>query len=469
MRKPVFPYLISYVFSKYWPAGYLSILFSGMIFALGWFVLIYLIGCRAFTPAVSFAAVCVMAGANITYELFGHFVNDIHLCFFSAAILLLLVSRDRMVQIGQWIILGILIGLGLLSKPTLPVYVWGAILLMIIVTVRHIRETGEQNLWLNVGTGALISLVLALILWLPWFQNPIDNIRLNLEVIASNPGKNYAWFHSFSGDLPHVDMALAAGWPATILLLIGFCVSLFRLQGARRLALIGAMMPTMALFGIFAVSFSRLTYPVWFIAALFAFDLLDDIPQEKLRPWIIGCAGLFFVLFSAQRPLSLTPDPNPKNPAYLPAQVSQYIQENNLLEKPADALFFDRCQYKKEAFPLGLFMVLNLQDVPNTEFVHFYDGTNPQPINDDNLDTFKRRLNGVNMLVVCDNEKEGRKIDPKAILKETYAGMIAFRPECCSGFYYPPALEYQASFDDYSDHQFGSKGFSYYHLFTKPR
>src|SRR5581483_4212933 len=119
---------------------------------------VYLIARRLAGGAAGVVAATVFATAPMVAYLCVRFQLDLPLAAMVAASLLAALATEDLTRRGPVLALGVVLGLGLLTKPTLPVYV---VLPLLVLAVRG-RRAGA---WLNLALAAAVAAVVSA----PWY------------------------------------------------------------------------------------------------------------------------------------------------------------------------------------------------------------------------------------------------------------------------------------------------------------
>lgn len=377
MRKPHLPYALSAWIHRYWPTGYAAPLLANALFAaLGWLV-VYLVGARVFGPWTALAGVCVLGGLDLSIDLTEHFGNDVPVALFAAAGIGLLLEPRRFVSLWRWPALGLVVGLGLLSKPTLPVYIAGPALLL-VARLGSVFTLSRNRAYLAASiAGLFVTLGVLTIVWLPWFARVWDVMLLHADDVVRGPGRDFAWFHSIDGDTAPADALKFLGpWGAAF---VGFGIACipFGLTDARRRTLAFAFAPAFLLFVVVTEAFTRLLFPLWFIPVLFGMDRLMRLKGSKAAPVVAGGVAGFFTILMILAHLETGWMPYPKldatNRAYSLSEPVEALGVGCEADG-TDALFVNRASWTEG--PDFYYDVMRLQSARCIRHVHMWD---PRP------------------------------------------------------------------------------------------
>lgn len=374
VRKPHLPYLVSALFSTICPSGYSAVLAANMIFGLLWMIVVYLLAVRLFNPIVALVSACVLAGLPATWWLADHLGNDIQVSFFVVLLLMIAIDSKRMSGFVWWLPFGVIAGLGMLSKPTLPLYVAGPILLILGRSIYLSYRSKSAKAALTTLLGMVCAGLLALLVWLPWFGFEVSYVLDTLKTIVQGPGKDFSYFHNVVGLTIWGMMIHLLGWAGTVGMIVGFVALLYKLKNKPEQLLFAAFIVPFLLLVVVAEAFVRLMFPVLFIPIVFGVMSLYEIPQRTVKYAALLCvAVLFLALFYFQHQ-SVEPRIFPKhdrnNTVYQADQIVDYMAEHKLNELGGDAVFIN--MYPFEEKPEFLFHLLSLQDLPELEYIHVY-------------------------------------------------------------------------------------------------
>lgn len=242
----------------------------------------YLLGRRVAGPAVGAAAAVLYGTAPFVVYLLLRFQLDLALAAMVALGLWAVAETDKFRHRGWSLAAGALFGVGLLTKPSFPVYVVPGILL----ALRHIRRRGVA---LNVLLGGMIAFIVAL----PWYGPRAVGM---LAQITARAGKQAA-------ESGHPDPLSAAGlffYPrwfvtqfgvvAVVLLVAGLVIAVRR----RHAFIVVSVVVPLALFALIQNKNLRYTLPILPAAAVvaaLAFDALRARARVALAV-VVGVAAV---------------------------------------------------------------------------------------------------------------------------------------------------------------------------------
>ncbi|MCL4233293.1 MAG: glycosyltransferase family 39 protein [Deltaproteobacteria bacterium] len=399
MRKPHLPFLASAFVHGLHPAGYASLLGANFLFALAWIVAVYLLAARVFDSWIALVGVCVLLGFHLTHDLAEHFGNDIPVALFATLVVALLADARGFDRPWRWPVLGVLVGLGLLAKPTLPVYVAGPALLL-AWRVGSLFATSGRRAYLVASIGGLLAAVAILVaVWLPWFARVFDVIGLHVDDVVSGPGRDFALFHTIDGDTAPADLAKYLGFAGAAVVAFGTGAIAWRWRGIERRTLLAAYLPPLLIFVVVAEAFTRILFPLWFIPVLFAVERLRLIANR--RAGIVASAALAatFLALGAANHAGVTPRIWPardaSNPAYAGAATAKIVA--GAARRPGDALYVNLVP--EDAGPRFYFDILETQAVAAVPYVHVWDARQ-KDVGNSIVDDLVARWDEVRYLIV---------------------------------------------------------------------
>lgn len=399
MRKPHLPFLASAYLHRLHPAGYASLLGANFLFAVAWIIAVYLLAARVFDPWVALAGACVLLGFDLTHALAEHYGNDIPVALFAVLVLALLADPRGFDRPWRWPVLGVLVGLGLLAKPTLPVYIAGPALLL-AWRVGALFATSGRRAYLAASVGGLVAAIAILVaVWLPWFARVIDVIGLHVDDVVSGPGRDFALFHTIDGDTAPADLAKYLGFAGAAVVAFGTGAIAWRWRGVERRTLLAAYLPPLTVFVVVAEAFTRILFPLWFIPVMFAAERLRLLAHRRAAGAVsIALATLFLALGAANHPgvsPRIWPVRDATNPAYAGAATARIVEA--AARERGDALFINLVP--ESAGPRFYFDILETQAIATVPYVHIWDARQGD-VGNSIVDDLVPRWNEVRYLIV---------------------------------------------------------------------
>ncbi|MCC6156420.1 MAG: glycosyltransferase family 39 protein [Deltaproteobacteria bacterium] len=399
MRKPHLPFLASASLHRLHPAGYASLLGANFLFAIAWIVAVYLLAARVFDPFVALVGACVLLGFDLTHALAEHYGNDIPVALFATLIIAMLADPRGFDRPWRWPVLGVLVGLGLLAKPTLPVYIAGPALLL-AWRVGSLFATSGRRAYLVASIGGLMAAIVILVaVWLPWFARVFDVIGLHVDDVVSGPGRDFALFHTIDGDTAPADLAKYLGFAGAVVVGFGTGAITGRWRGIERRTLPTAYLPPLAIFVVVAEAFTRILFPLWFIPVMFAAERLRLIANRRASAIASVALAMVFLVLGAANHTGVTPRAWPvrdaANPAYAGAATARIVE--SAARQKSDALFVNLVS--ESAGPRFYFDVLETQAVATVPYVHIWDARQGD-VGNSIVDDLVARWDEVRVLVV---------------------------------------------------------------------
>ncbi len=399
MRKPHLPFLASAFLHRLHPAGYASLLGANFLFALAWLIAVYALSARVFDPWTALVGACVLLGFDLTHALVEHYGNDIPVALFATLVLALLADPRGFDRPWRWPVLGVLVGLGLLAKPTLPVYIAGPALLL-VWRVGSLFATSGRRAYLAASIGGLVLAIAILVaVWLPWFARVIDVIGLHVDDVVSGPGRDFALFHTIDGDTAPADLAKYLGFAGAIVVAFGTGATWRGWRGIERRALLAAYLPPLAVFVVVAEAFTRILFVLWFIPVMFAAERLRTLANRRAAVAASAAlAAVFLGLGAANHPgvtPRVWPDRDASNPAYAGRAVADLVA--GAARETGDALFVNLLP--ESAGPRFYFDVLETQSVAAVPYIHIWDARQGD-VGNSIVDDLVARWDAVRYLIV---------------------------------------------------------------------
>jgi Dolichyl-phosphate-mannose-protein mannosyltransferase len=402
LRKPPLPYLASNLATALLPGAWGPLLLSNLLFAFGWLGLVFAIGRREFSGAAGLLGVTALLAMPLFATLASHFGNDLHVAFFVALILWMTINAKRFRHLGWWAAAGLAAGLGLLAKPTLPLYVAGPLMVTAARTLLEAWRAKSASLALVGLLGPALAATLAAGCWLFFFPNVLLVAPELLGDILAGPGRDFPPFFTINGDTAAGDMFFYYGRFVTGAVLAGAVAILFR----RRWILLAAFLPPLVLFTVVTEAFSRLMIPVIFIPLLAFGHLPTLLRRETLRTAAIALGAVFFVLLFARHQLDIRAASAATHSLGDPADAGQEIAAHWSAAGVTGrrVLFINRCAFSD--MPMYHFALLNLIESPAVDQVFAVDQTGRFP--GSTLDTGLRDAwPELDAVLVCDDAAPG--------------------------------------------------------------
>lgn len=405
IRKPHLPYYAAYLVSLAYPQGFSAAVLSNILFGLLWLLVIYLIGAKVFDPLLSLIGIVVLSSFWHVQFLIDHFGNDIQSSFFVVLIVWFILDYKRLVGFRWWPVLGLLFGLGLLTKPTLPLYV-GLPLLILFVRNSYLMVSNRQ--WvpaLSLLGGVGIAAIVAYVIWTFLFPGARYEIFELLKVISEGMGRDFEAFHNIPGETFYEDMGRCLGWPGALLVFFGVAISFFQLKDKERILLFSAFLPAFLLLVVLAEAFTRLLNPVLFVPVLFALQAIRSLPWKRLAKGAPVVVGLIFLalFFMDHRNASFCfwPHHARQNVIYNGDQVADELSKRLTKEKPVSVMYLNFCDFPE--MPVYYYTLLSVQSLAGVEQVFLWDTTEKFPGIDLNQPLI-RTMDQVRYLLVCGGE-----------------------------------------------------------------
>ena len=376
LRKPPLPYLVSALARQVLPGGLRVALAVNILFGLGLLLLIYYLGARLFAPPAGLFAVCAVVAMPLSPTLMDHLGNDTQVSFFTAAILAVAVRPRRLRAVRWWAVIGVLAGLGMLSKPTLPLYVAGPLVIGWALAAKGAWRSRSVVLWTRTAAGPVLAVLAALGLW--WSLEPYlwDKSWDLVRVIAGGPNQDFAYFHTINGQTFWGDMNRFYGVFASFTVLAGTVAALFFVKDQRRAMLAAAYLPAFALLVVVTEAFSRLLYPVAYVPLIFAGGALCSLRRETLRTASLALLAVFFLALGVRLHLDQRVSSDIRfaagNPVDAGRPVVGHLAEHPQAS-PRDVLYLNNCTYPDMAF--HFYVLSALVEAPQVGRVRAFDAT----------------------------------------------------------------------------------------------
>lgn len=210
--------------------------FVNTLFHLGLVILVFLTGRRLGGPASGLVAAFLAAGLPLLSWFSRFFLLEEAAAFFAVATLYCLLRAERFSSTGWSVLAGLTIGFGLLTKWTLVVFVAPPVLWLAAASVLDRRD--PKPLARLAALGVASGLVAA-----PWYLSHWEPLQ---RFFAYNEEGLL-----FADDGPGISQLLyylrafwaAAGWPFTLLVLLGVAFVAFRRSAEHLAILLSAAVP----------------------------------------------------------------------------------------------------------------------------------------------------------------------------------------------------------------------------------
>jgi hypothetical protein len=375
LRKPVLPYAFSTLVSFAYPAGQTAALLANLIWVGLWLWMLYRAGRELAGPVVSFAAVGLLTQPSEFWGIVGHFGNEAPACFWTAAILFFLSNGLRFRRFWTWPILGAMLALGLLSKPTVGLFVGPGILLVFLTRIFLAGKARQWATLARIVAGAAVAAPVAVIVYAHGYPLSLL-LRLFGEFgqqVAAEATTQAKPFYSFFGATLWSDWHRVFGHQFFALLVVGAALAPFTLRGpGARPWLIGFYCALLA-FVRAPQSSSLYAYPV-IIVPLWA--ALRPLMDKKRRPLLELLLVAFGLLMFLSQPVGFHDRPGIEKRvrpalrmAALGRLVADKIDRGNRGQTAGDLFFVDRCApVKHHDF---FFLLSRLGDSPHVQFIYY--------------------------------------------------------------------------------------------------
>ena len=405
MRKPHLPYLVSGLFSSIAPAGFASLLAANYLFLILWLAAVFAVGRQIGGSAVGAVSACAAAALPMTWRLGEHFGNDMPAAFFVIFILLLCLKYELFAGFWMWAIVGLIGGLGMLTKPTLPLYVIGALVYLAARSLRQAALNRKKSKLILTCAGIVAAPVIAAAIWLPWFSYPVGAIRELFGKISVDAGHAHGFFHSINGETAPEELIARLGWLGASAVGGGVIAMAFLWKNEKARILIFAFWPPLIVFTVITQAFTRMIFPVLAAPVVLGCAMIGKIRRGGLRNTALIAAAAVaigvYVYGHRDTRIVFPPGHNTSNPAYAAEPAIRYI--GNRAVSPADLLVVSRCRFQN--LPKAYFIMLSALDIQNIKMAHLWEETGLFP----GLlfhRALPRRLEHVKWIVECREDAE---------------------------------------------------------------
>lgn len=259
---------------------------SLLLYSIILFIAVFELGRRCGGPRVGLLAAALAA---VTPGLSGFsrvYLVDYPLAALTAAGLAALAATREFTRRGPTLLLGVLLGMGMLTKPSLPLYLGPPLLVYLAISLAAPVEYGRRRVWINFLLAGAIGLGLGL----PWYWTgwpAYFQHRLEIEMFRRQG----------SFPEPRLPLYLRLAWESAMgpVLCLTTAAAFFLVRKGRPyLFLAAATLPPffLAVYGLGAVS-SRYLLPLLPAAAvLAALGLWRGADRVRRLPAVVLLAGL---------------------------------------------------------------------------------------------------------------------------------------------------------------------------------
>jgi dolichyl-phosphate-mannose-protein mannosyltransferase len=247
----------------------------------------YLLGRRLVDATAGLAAALLFATAPFVVYLTLRFQLDLPLAAMVALALWTLVATEAFTRPGWALALGIAVGLGMLTKPTFPVYV-GPPLLLVLARVRG------RGPWITALGAGLVAAVLTI----PWYGPRLAGLPLQVGARSYRQAAEAGHPDPFSwgGAMLYPRWAITQfGLMAVLLLLAGVIIAVRR----RQLFALVALAVPFAVFELLQNKNLRYTLPILPAAAVVAGMTLSALAPRARRAVAVAAAIVAIAQVSA--------------------------------------------------------------------------------------------------------------------------------------------------------------------------
>ncbi len=401
MRKPHLPYLASVLFTSIVPAGYASLLAANYLFLFLWLTMVFLIAKKFAGAAAGAATACAAAALPMTWRLGEHFGNDMPVAFFTLLILLIFLDRELFTGFWMWPLAGLVCGVGMLAKPTLPLYVAGAAAYVAGVSIHQAVVAQKRSALALTLAGILGFPLVAAAVWLPWFAHPVTAILELFGKIGADANQNVnGFFHTINGKTAVEEIIFQLKPLAALGVTGGLVAAAFQIRNVKARILVFAFIPPVIVFSIVTQAFTRMIFPVLAVPLVLGCAMIAKLSNRFMRhaALIIVSVVFLFSFAAGHRHMKprLWPARNFDAPAYVAQPVAAYIASRTQPE--SDLLFINRCVFL--GMPKYYFAMLMMQDVANLQMTHLWDPTGLYPGVDFHM-ALPRRFSHVKWILEC--------------------------------------------------------------------
>ena len=323
-------------------------------------------------PPAAFAALALLIDSTMFWRIQEHFGNDLPAGVFSTAALALLMGERRFSRFYAWPVLGALLGIALLCKPTAGIFIGPAAVFVFATQMVAAIKNGRWRSVAQIVVGAAVAVGLALWIWSAAYPNfPWELGKLFHQVHAEATTAAKPFLDVNNRTLP-ADWARALGGARVALLIVGALLAPWALRRPGRRVWLAAFYPTLLYFIRSPQSSSQYMYtmlivPLWAVTAVAA--------SNARRPWreaLVLAIGLVALLSKPGGYHVTAPKDNlGRVPRALTALGERLAGEIDRAPRDGDLFFVNRCALDTAAW--DFFLLLPLGDSPHVRFIYFYD------------------------------------------------------------------------------------------------
>ncbi len=403
LRKPFLPYAWSTFVSFARPTGYSAALLANAIWVWLWLYVLYRAGRGLVGPAAAFAAVGLLVGPSEFRHLYIHLGNEGPACFWTAAILAYLGNGMRFRRFRAWPVLGLMLGLGLVSKPTVALFVGPGIALVFLTESISALRLRRWTTVAGIVAGAAVTLGLALWIWsagVPRFWDLVRELAHGVQAESTIQAKPFLTLNQ---------VTLAADWHRVfghwyfILLVAGTVVAPFTMRGKEHRVWLVGYLVALATFIRAPQSSSYYAYPLVVVPLWAALRAVVGSRRHYGREAFLLFVGVAMLLGQEMRFPEVTPDAQartrlPWRLTEMGRRVAAEIDLGNRSNTSHDLFFIDQCDPPLEDWPY--FLLIPLVDSPHVSYVHYQAG-GPRiagPVFDDPM---RQRRDRIGYLLSC--------------------------------------------------------------------
>ncbi len=372
LRKPLLPYVVSVLASFAYPHGHRTLLLVNLVWCLLWLSVLYRAGRELFGPPAALAAVGVLTAADPFWLIAAHFNNDVVVCFWTAALLAVLQDEARYRRFWPWLLAGVLLGLGLQSKPTALLFGAPALAWVFAVQVYRAWTDHRPAALLEPLVGALAAAGLALSIWSLGKPHFFFELRQLASMVSQEASRQALPFRTLGGRTFLGETWRVFRLPYWLLAAAGTAAAPFVLRRAQRRPWLVAYLAALLAFIRAPQSSTQYIYPVM-IAPLWA--AIGGLAGRIRRPALafallaVGVAGF------ATKPVwfrVMPPVPTDDNRRYFPNIALGRLLAAQLADSPSsvapDMFLLHREPRVPQDWPL--FVALELIDSPQVGYIY---------------------------------------------------------------------------------------------------